>query len=79
MLARVQDYSDNQLEAIGNANVDFDPAAGDSLEGTTDDFQDFVADLRSCLDGSSSDRSVAETSTPGDAAATTEPSETTDA
>jgi hypothetical protein len=46
------DYTNDQLEAIGEANVSVDFDAPDAVENATPEFQDFVADLQECMQGS---------------------------
>jgi hypothetical protein len=48
------DYTNEELEAIGeaNLNVDFDQPAATAVETATTEFQAFVADLQECMQGS---------------------------
>jgi hypothetical protein len=51
MLERLDGYTNDQLEAIGEANVsvDFDDAG--AVEDATPEFQAFVDDLQECTQG----------------------------
>jgi hypothetical protein len=48
------DYTNDQLEAIGEANltVNFDQPAASAVSTATTEFQNFVADLQECVSGS---------------------------
>jgi hypothetical protein len=49
MLEKLDGYSEDELEAIGNANLDVDFDQADAVESATPEFQDFVENLNSCL------------------------------
>jgi hypothetical protein len=52
MMTKIDDdYTNDELDAIGEANLDFNSADPASIEGADEDMQAFVADLRSCLTG----------------------------
>jgi hypothetical protein len=46
------DYTSDQLEAIGEANVSIDFDSPDAVEDATPEFQAFVDDLGECMQGS---------------------------
>ncbi len=54
MLERLDGYTNDQLEAIGeaNVNVDFDQPPATAVETATTEFQAFVADLQECMQAS---------------------------
>jgi hypothetical protein len=54
MLDRLDGYTNDQLEAIGeaNVNVDFNQPAATAVESATPEFQAFVDDLQECMSGS---------------------------
>jgi hypothetical protein len=52
MLERLDNYTNDQLEAIGEANVSVDFDQPGAVEDATPEFQQFVADLRECMSGS---------------------------
>lgn len=49
MLERVDEYSSDEIEAIGDANKNIDFDNPEALAATTQEFQDFVEDLRTCM------------------------------
>jgi ABC-type glycerol-3-phosphate transport system substrate-binding protein len=49
MLEKLDGYSEDELEAIGNANLDVDFDQADAVESATPEFQDFVENLNSCM------------------------------
>jgi hypothetical protein len=52
MLGKLDTYSDDQLEAIGDENVDVDFDQPDAVQNASEDFQAFVDDLAECRAGS---------------------------
>jgi len=46
------DYTSDELETIGEANVTVDFDSPDAVENATPEFQAFVADLQECMSGS---------------------------
>jgi hypothetical protein len=50
LLDKLDGYSSDELEALGNANLDVDFDQPDAVEHGTEDFQKFVADLETCTD-----------------------------
>jgi hypothetical protein len=48
MLEKLDGYSEDELEAIGEANLTVDFTSADAVETATPEFQDFVDNLRSC-------------------------------
>lgn len=46
-----EDYTNDQLDAIGNANIDFNSARPDTVAAADEDMQAFIDDLRSCITG----------------------------
>ncbi len=54
MLGELDKYDSETLTSIGNANldVDFDQPSATAVESGTPEFQEFVANLNSCLSGS---------------------------
>ena len=52
LLDKLDGYSTDELEALGNANLDVDFDQPDAVGHGTEDFQKFVADLATCTDSS---------------------------
>jgi hypothetical protein len=52
MLEKLDEKTNDELEAIGEANVSVDFDAPDAVENATPEFQTFVADLQECMSGS---------------------------
>ena len=52
MLDKLDGYSSDELEAIGEANVNVDFDQPDAVETATPEFQEFVDDLNECMSGS---------------------------
>lgn len=46
-----EDYTNDQLDAIGDANIDFNSARPATVDAADEDMQAFIDDLRSCLAG----------------------------
>jgi len=66
MTERLDTYSDDALEAIGDEaeNADFSSRNPDD-EGITSELRDFIADLCSCVDGTAAPASSATATTTG--------------
>ncbi len=52
MLDKLDGYSNDELEVIGEANVNVDFNQPDAVETATPEFQEFVSDLNECMSGS---------------------------
>ena len=52
MLEKLDGYSEDELEAIGEANLTVDFDSADAVETATPEFQAFVDNLRSCITSS---------------------------
>ena len=52
MLDKLDGYSSDELEAIGEANINVDFDRPDAVETATPEFQEFVSDLNECMSGS---------------------------
>jgi hypothetical protein len=51
MLEKLDGYSSDELEAIGEANVNVDFDQPDAVETATAEFQEFVENLNTCMAG----------------------------
>jgi ABC-type glycerol-3-phosphate transport system substrate-binding protein len=49
MLEKLDGYSDDELEAIGEANLSVDFSQPDAVETATPEFQAFVENLETCM------------------------------
>jgi hypothetical protein len=54
MLEKLDGYSSDELEALGEANVNVDFDQPDAVETATPEFQEFVENLNTCMDSSGS-------------------------
>jgi hypothetical protein len=52
MLAKLDTYSEDQLEVIGEENIEVDFDQPDAVQNASPEFQDFVDDLAECMAGS---------------------------
>jgi hypothetical protein len=52
MLDKLDEYDSDTLTSIGDANLNVDFDQPDAVESGTPAFQDFVANLNSCMSGS---------------------------
>jgi hypothetical protein len=54
MLDKLDGYSSDELEAIGEANINVDFDQPNAVETATPEFQDFVENLNTCMGSSGS-------------------------